>query len=142
MSNHCTWSPFRDQEDAQDMVGDLPDHPNIWTDGSREPIPHLDVEIDGAGAFSHSPATIFDSNRWGHTQDLDGRFLRVAPISFLGFSVPAIGADSRILGCYPSSTSQLWNPVGIDNLYVLRGVAKFPDTVKVSKVKGMLHKPW
>ena len=30
--------------------------PNIWTDGSREPIPHLDVDIAGAGAFVHSPS--------------------------------------------------------------------------------------
>ena len=45
--------------------------PNIWTDGSREPIPHLDVETAGAGAFVHSPAIIFDSHYWGHAQDLD-----------------------------------------------------------------------
>ena len=32
---------------------------------------NLDVEIAGAGAFVHSPAIIFDSNHWGHTQDLD-----------------------------------------------------------------------
>ena len=74
ISNHSTWSPFWDQEDAQNMVDDLADHPNIWKDGSREPIPHLDVEIAGAGAFSHSTAMIFDSIRLGHAQDLDGRF--------------------------------------------------------------------
>ena len=50
---------------------DVPVAPNIWTDGSREPIPHLDVEIAGAGAFVHSPAIIFDSCHWGHAQDLD-----------------------------------------------------------------------
>ena len=53
------------------MVDDVPVAPNIWTDGSRELIPHLDVEIVGAGAFVHSPAIIFDSNHWGHAQDLD-----------------------------------------------------------------------
>ena len=37
--------------DVQDMVDDVPVAPNIWTDGSRELIPHLDVEIAGAGAF-------------------------------------------------------------------------------------------
>ena len=54
---------------SQDTVDDVPVAPNIWTDGSREPIPHLDVEI--AGAFVHSPAIIFDSNHWGHAQDFD-----------------------------------------------------------------------
>ena len=53
------------------MIDDVPVAPNIWTDGSREPIPHLDVETAGAGAFVHSPAIIFDSHHWGHAQDLD-----------------------------------------------------------------------
>ena len=33
------------------MVDDVPVAPDIWTDGSREPIPHLDVEVAGAGSF-------------------------------------------------------------------------------------------
>ena len=41
--------------------------------GSREPIPHLDVEVAGAGAFVDSPAIIFDCNHWGCAQDLDGQ---------------------------------------------------------------------
>ena len=53
------------------MVDDVPVAPNIWTDGSREPILHLDVEIAGAGAFVHLWAIIFDSNHSGHAQDLD-----------------------------------------------------------------------
>ena len=65
LSTHSTWHPFWDQDDAQDMVDDVPVAPDVWTDGSREPIPHLDVEVAGAGAFVHSPAIIFDSNHWG-----------------------------------------------------------------------------
>ena len=51
--------------------------PKIWLmmslslDGRREPIPHLDVEVAGAGAFVHSQAVIFDSDHWGYAQDLD-----------------------------------------------------------------------
>ena len=71
LSTSSVWHPFWDQDDVQDMVDDVPVAPDIWTDGSREPIPHLDVEIAGAGAFVHSPAIIFDSNHWGHVQDLD-----------------------------------------------------------------------
>ena len=71
LSTTSAWHPFWDQDDVQDMVDDVPVAPNIWTDGSREPIPHLDVEVAGAGAFVHSPAIIFDSNHWGHAQDLD-----------------------------------------------------------------------
>ena len=63
---------FCDQEDAQDGVDNVLNHSNIRTDGGREPIPHLDVEVAGAGALVHSPAIIFENDRWGHAQDLDG----------------------------------------------------------------------
>ena len=53
------------------MIDDVPVAPTIWTDGSKETIPHLDVETAGAGAFVHSPAIIFDSHHWCHAQDLD-----------------------------------------------------------------------
>ena len=54
ISASSAWQPFWNQDDVEDMVDDVPDDPNIWTDGSREPIPHLDFEIAGAGAFVHS----------------------------------------------------------------------------------------
>ena len=56
------------------MADSVPDQPNIRTDGGRETIPHLDVEVAGAGAFVYSPAIIFDKNLWRHAQDLDGRY--------------------------------------------------------------------
>ena len=34
--------PLWDDEDAQDMAEAVPDQPNIWSDGSREPFPHFD----------------------------------------------------------------------------------------------------
>ena len=167
LSTHSAWHPFWDQDDSQDMADDVPVAPNIWTDGgSREPIPHLDLEVAGAGAFVHSPAIIFDSNHWGYAQDLD---------------VPHEGSShifSGVLGPVQSvQRAEYWGVIlalqaysgihiGIDNMNVLRGVAALlsqgvtrtplplvkdgdrlatiqsmlclrgMDTVKVSKVKG------
>ena len=73
LSASSVWHPFWDQDDVQDMVDDVPDSPNIWTDRSREPIPHLDVEIAGAGAFIHSPAIVFDSHHWGQGHSIQNR---------------------------------------------------------------------
>ena len=70
LSTHSTCHPFWDQDDAQDMVDDVPVAPIIWTDGSREPIPHLDVEVAGAGALVPSPAINFGSNHWSYAQGL------------------------------------------------------------------------
>ena len=95
------WRPFWDQADIQDMIDDVPDNPNIWTDGSREPIAHLDIEIAGAGVLIHSPAIVFDSHSWGHAQDLDDPHEGI---------ILALQAYSGI-------------HIGIDNLNVLRGVA-------------------
>ena len=42
----------------------------MWTDGSKDTIEHLDVEI--AGADIHSPASGIDNHAWGCCEDLDG----------------------------------------------------------------------
>ena len=122
-STHSAWHPFWDQDDVQDVVDDVPVAPDIWTGGCREPVPHLDVEVAGAGASVHSPAIIFDSNHWGHAQDLDD---------------PHEGSShifSGVLGPIQSvQRAEYWEVIlalqaysgihiGIDNLNVLRGVA-------------------
>ena len=71
LSTTSAWHPFWDEDVFQDMVDDVPVAPNIWTDGSREPIPHLDVDVAGAGAFVHSPSIIYDNHHCVHAQDLD-----------------------------------------------------------------------
>ena len=121
LSTHSAWHPFWDQDDAQDMI--VPVAPNIWTDGSRETIPHLNVEVAGAGAFVHSPPIIIDSNHWGYAQDLDD---------------PHEGSShifSGVLGPFQSvQRAEYWGVIlalqaysgihiGIDKLNVLRGVA-------------------
>ena len=160
------WLPFWDQDDVQDMIDDVPDNPNIWTDGSREPIPHLDVEIAGAGAFIHSPAIVFDNHFWGHAQDLDDPHEGSSHI-FSGIPSPIQSVQrAEYWGVILALQAYSGIHIGIDNLNVLRGVAallshwapRSPlplmrdgdllatihsvlclrnfDTVKVSKVKG------
>ena len=160
------WQPFWDQDDVQDMVDDVPENPNIWTDGSREPIPHLDIEIAGAGAFIHSPAIVFDSHHWGHAQDLDDLHEGSSHI-FSGIPGPIQSVQrAEYLAVILALQAYSGIHIGIDNLNVLRGVAgllshRVPrsplalmkdgdllfiihsmlslrgfDTVKVSEVKG------
>ena len=116
-----TWSEHSPTQTRK--VDDVPVAPYIWTDGSREPIPHLDVEVAVAGAFVHSPAIIFDSNHWGCAQDPDD---------------PQEGSShifSGVLGPIQSvQRAEYWGVIlalqaysgihlGIDNLNVLHGVA-------------------
>ena len=166
LSASSAWHPFWDQDDVRDMVDDVPVAPNIWTDGSREPIPHLDVEIAGAGAFVHSPSIIFDSHYWGHAQDLDDPHEGSSHI-FSGILGPFQSVQrAEYWGVILALQAYSYIHIGIDNPNVLRGVAavlsrKIPrsplplvqdgdllatihsvlglrgfDTVKVSEVEG------
>ena len=166
VSTTSAWHPFWDQDDVQDMIDDVTSDPNIWTDGSRDPIPHLDVEIARAGAFLHSPAIIFDSNHWGHAQDLDDPHEGSSHI-FSGVLGPVQSVQrAEYWGVIRALQAYSGIHIGTDNLNVLRGVAallsqKVPlsplplvkdgdllatihsmlslrgfDTVQVSKVKG------
>ena len=64
--NDSPWNPMCDDEDedGQDMAEAVPHQPNIWSDGSREPIPHLDIDVAAAGFFSRFPAFVYDDLRW------------------------------------------------------------------------------
>ena len=166
LSTTSAWHPFWDEDDIQDMVDDVPVAPNIWTDGSRELIPHLDVDIAGAGAFVHSPSIIFDNHHWGHAHDLDDPNEGSSHI-FSGVLGPIQSVQrAEYWGVILALQAYSGIHIGIDNLNVLRGVAallsrnnpRTPlplvkdgnllatihsmlclrgfDTVKVSKVKG------
>ena len=124
LSTHSPWHPFWDQDDAQDRVDDVPVTPNIWTDGSREPIPHLNVEVAGVGAFVHSPAIIFDSSHCGHAQDLDGQQGGSSHI-FSGVLGPIQSVQrAECWGVILALQAYSGIHIGIDNINVLRGVAK------------------
>ena len=45
------WMPGWDPEDISDLADNVPGHPNIWTDGSREEDLDAMVGVPGAGAF-------------------------------------------------------------------------------------------
>ena len=105
------------------MVDDVPVAPNIWTDGSREPIPHLDVDVAGAGAFVHSPSFIFDNHHWGHAKDLDDPSEGSSHI-FSGVRGPIQSVQrAEYWGVILALQAYSGIHNGIDNLNVLRGVA-------------------
>ena len=65
------WRPGWDPEDISDLADGVPDHPNIWTDGSRDEDLDAMVGVAGAGAFVNDVPWVFDGRAWGHAQDLD-----------------------------------------------------------------------
>ena len=112
ISTHSTSFPFFGGPGRCPRKADtVPDQPNIWTDGSREPIPHLHVEVAGAGAFVHSPAIIFGCNQWRHAQDLDGRYEGSSHV-FAGITSP-LQSVQRVEYCGVILTLQAFSEIHI-----------------------------
>ena len=58
------WSP-PDNWDADDVALDMSDHPDIWTDGSREDFSFIgDLEVAGAGVYLPAAEVAFESAVW------------------------------------------------------------------------------
>ena len=77
-----------------------------------------------SGGFTHAPAFFFDNHEWEHAQDLDGQFNGISRI-FSSTSGPLQTVQKTkysvaILALQTFSGIR----VGIDNLFVLRGVAR------------------
>ena len=65
------WSPGWDPEDVLYLTDNVPNHPNIWTDGSRDEDLDAMEGAAGSGAFVKDVPWVFDGRAWGHAQDLD-----------------------------------------------------------------------
>ena len=58
------WTP-PEYWDAGDIALEMSDHPNIWTDGSREDFSSLGgFEVTGAGVYLPASEVAFDSSIW------------------------------------------------------------------------------
>ena len=114
----------------------MPDHPNVWTDGSLGLDRVTGISASGAGFFAHSPEDCWNGSRWCH---VDRVHLEGQVHSCRGFcSVPGpLQSVQRaemwgvILALLSSSAVHL----GVDNLGVVSHVKGHAD-------EGMVHDGW
>ena len=121
------WNPS-DVFDHDMAVSSLPDHPDVWTDGSLVLDRLTGASFSGSRFFAHQAEHFWKSRRWGH---VDG--VRVNPdvASCTGFcSVPGpLQSVQRaetwgvILALQTSRAVHL----GVDNLGVVRHVGRLLD---------------
>ena len=107
-SGHCT-PP--DYWDADDIALEMSDHPNIYSDGSREDFSSVGgFEVAGAGVCLFASDVAFESSVWGVAEEHgDARLERRRAF----MPVPGGPADSaacRILGCHSCLTGVLALP--------------------------------
>ena len=58
------WGPS-DEFDVVEVASSVPDHPNVWTDGSLVLDRVTGVSSSGAGFFSLSPEECWNGSLWG-----------------------------------------------------------------------------
>ena len=127
------WSP-PDYWDADDIALEIPDHPNVWTDGSREDFSSIACfEVAGAGVYLPASELAFDGLVWGTAVEYgDDRLERCR--AFL--PVPGVmqtvqraefwGAIIALQAYWPCH-------LGIDNLNVARSIGCLLDADCLAK---------
>ena len=80
----AAWTP-PDYCDAEDIALEIPEHPNIWTDGSRKDFSSIGgFEVAGAGVYLPASEIAFDNSVWGTVEEHTAMLsLSVAVLFFL-----------------------------------------------------------
>ena len=123
----ASWTP-PDYWDADDIALEMPEHPNIWTDGSREDFSSIGgFEVAGAGVYLPASELAVDGLIWGTAEEHgDARLERCR--AFL----PALGVMQTV------QRAEFWGAIitlqaywpchlGIDNLNVARSIGRLLD---------------
>ena len=64
-----SWTPL-DFWDAADIALEVPEHPNIWTDGSREDFSSIGgFEVAGDGVYLPASELAFEGSVWGTAEE-------------------------------------------------------------------------
>ena len=121
------WSPS-DEFDHDIAVSSMPEHPNVWTDGSLVLDRVTGVSSSGAVFFfAHQSQNCRSYRRWGHVEDF-----RIDP------NVPSCRGFCSVPGPLQSvQRAEMWGVVlalqssrvrlGVDNLGVVRHVGRLLD---------------
>ena len=127
------WTP-PDHWDADDIALEMPDQPNIWTDGSREDFSSIGgFEVAGAGTYLPAAEAAFDNSVWGTVEEYgDARLERCRaflPVPGVLQSVQRAefwGAIVALQAYWPCH-------LGIDNLNVVRSIGSLLDADCLAK---------
>ena len=120
----ASWTP-PEYWDADDIALEMPEHPNIWTDGSREDFSSIGgFEVAGAGVYLPAAEVAFDNSVWGTVEEYgDARLERCR--AFL--PVPGVlqTVQRAEFWCAIVALQAYWPcHLGIDNLNVVQSIGR------------------
>ena len=121
------WGP-PDGYGRVDVASLVPDHPNVWSDGSLVFDKVTGVSSSGAGFFAHQSVNLWDDRRWGHVDRVRSEG-----------DVPSCRGFCSVPGPLQSvQRAEMWGVIlalqssgavhlGVDNLGVVRHVGRLLD---------------
>ena len=122
-----SWTPL-DYWDADDIALEMSEHPNIWTDGSREDFSSVGgYEVAGAAVYLSAAEVAFEGAVWGMAEEKGG-----ARVERCRAFMPVPGVMQTV------QRAEFWGAIiamqaywpchlGIDNLNVARTVGRLLD---------------
>ena len=121
------WTP-PDYWDANDIALEMPEHPNIWTDGSREDFSSIGG-FEGAGAGVYLPASeiAFDNAVWGTVEEYGNAQLERCRACLPVPGVLQTVQRAEFWGAILAMQAYWLCHLGIDNLNVVRSIGRLLD---------------
>ena len=118
------WSPS-DGFDAVEAASQMPDAPNVWTDGSLVLDQVTGVSSFGAGFYAHQSEDCWGERRWGHVDRVrpDGEVLACRVFCSLPGPLQSV-QRAEMWGVIWALQSSDAVHMGVDNLGVVRHVGR------------------
>ena len=121
------WGP-PDGYDQVEVASLVPDHPNVWSDGSLVLDKVTGVSSSGLGFFAHQSANLWDDFRWGHVDRVQSDDGFPSCRGFISVPGPLQSVQrAEMWGVIPALQSSGAVHLGVDNLGVVRHVGRLLD---------------
>ena len=121
------WSP-PDVYDRVAAASLVPNHPNVWSDGSLVLDRVTGVSSSGAGFLAHQPVSCWDHRRWGHVDQVRSVGDLSSCTGFCSVPRPLQSVQrAEMWGVILALQSSGAVHLGVDNLSVVRHVRRLID---------------
>ena len=127
------WTP-PDYWDVTDIALEMPDHPNVWTDGSREDFSSLGgFEVAGAGVYLPASEIAFENSVWGTAEEYGGARLERCRAFLPVRGVMQTVQRAEFWGALLAMQAYWPCHLGNDNLNVVRSIGRLLDADCLAK---------
>ena len=127
------WTP-PEYWDADDIALEMTDHPNVWTDGSREDFSSVGgFEVAGAGVYLPASELAFEGSVWGTVQEYDDARLERCRAFLPVPGVMQTVQRAEFWGAILAMQAYWLCHLGVDNLNVARSIGRLLDYGSLDK---------